>query len=91
MIPGTKFDAGSGGGGSGYGSLTSTPDHTLRHRSDVTDARVIKLVDDLKLALELCNDSRGIVRKLPRDVVESMLTWLQGGKEEANKVRQNIE
>lgn len=86
FIPGTKFDSVSGG--SGYGSLTSTPDNTLKHRNKVTDARVIKLLDDLKLALELCDDKASIVRKLPQEVVESVVAWLQAGKEDVNKVRQ---
>lgn len=88
MLAGTKFD--SSNGGTGCNSLTSTPDNTLKHRSNVTDARVIKLVDDLKLALELCDNKAGIVRKLPQEVVDSVLSWLQTGKDEASKVTVNF-
>ncbi|KAL4225277.1 interacting protein [Mactra antiquata] len=84
IIAGTKFDNSS----NGFGSLPSTPDNTLKHpRGHVTEARIIKLIDDLKLALELCNDKFSIIRKLPDDVISSVITWLQQGREETNKVK----
>ncbi|XP_045176119.1 liprin-beta-1-like isoform X3 [Mercenaria mercenaria] len=82
IIAGTKFDSSS----NGVGSLTSTPENTLKHRSTVTEARILKLVDDLKLALELCDDKQRIIRKLPDDVLSVVISWLQSGKEEANKM-----
>ncbi|XP_060568990.1 liprin-beta-1-like [Ruditapes philippinarum] len=85
IIAGTKFDSSSGS--NGFASLTSTPENTLKHRSNVTEARIIKLVDDLKLALELCDNKQQIIRKLPDDVLTAVVAWLQSGKEEASKVR----
>ncbi|XP_060589824.1 liprin-beta-1-like [Ruditapes philippinarum] len=83
IIAGTKFDSSSGS--NGFGSLTSTPENTLKHRSNVTEARIIKLVDDLKLALELCDNKQQIIRKLPDDVLTAVVAWLQSGKEEASR------
>ncbi|XP_052270288.1 liprin-beta-1-like isoform X2 [Dreissena polymorpha] len=82
IIAGTTFDNCS----NGFGSLTSTPESTLRTRSTMTDARIIKLLDDLKLALDLCDDKSRIIRKTPQEVVNAVVDWLQTGRETAAKV-----
>ncbi|XP_052799700.1 liprin-beta-2-like isoform X6 [Mya arenaria] len=82
IIAGTTFDNSS----NGFGSLTTTPENTLRPRSSVTDARIVKLLDDLKLALEVCEDRSRIVRRLPQEVLDSVISWLQAGMDDAFKV-----
>jgi len=79
---GTKFDSSS----NGLGSLTSTPENTLKARSTVTDARIIKLLDDLRLALDVCDDRSRIVRRVPQEVLDSVVGWLKEGQQEAFKV-----
>ncbi|KAH3877315.1 hypothetical protein DPMN_001178 [Dreissena polymorpha] len=56
----------------------------------MTDARIIKLLDDLKLALDLCDDKSRIIRKTPQEVVNAVVDWLQTGRETAAKVYQSL-
>ncbi|KAL3842975.1 hypothetical protein ACJMK2_020943 [Sinanodonta woodiana] len=67
IIANTRFDSQNG-----PISITS-PSRPQRYTQY---SRVIKLLEDLKLALELCEDRKRVVRQMPTDVLKYVLTWL---------------
>ena len=78
-LSGTKFE-------NQNSSIISTPDTVPKSRTNVHQARIVKLLDDLKLALELCDDKKRIIRQVPEDVVKFVGEWLNSGAAEVRQV-----